>query len=146
MACRWDQLSLAYTEPRGLPELREEVAKLYHGVSADEVLILAPQEAISIAMLAILRPGDHVVVAFPGYQSLYAIARTVGAEISFWHMRTDEEGGLGFQVCCCMSSALLGRRRIYIASFVDPHYSCCDTHLSAVPLAGGEACGTPDSP
>ncbi|CAL8465212.1 g4747 [Coccomyxa elongata] len=95
---KWDRLSLAYTEPRGLPELREEVANLYNGVSADEVLILAPQEAITIAMLAILRPGDHVVVAFPGYQSLYAIARAIGAEISFWHMRADEEGGLGFQM------------------------------------------------
>ncbi len=104
VACRWDRLSLAYTEPRGLPELREEVAKLYNGVSADEVLILAPQEAITIAMLAILRPGDHVVVAFPGYQSLYAIARAIGAEISFWHMRADEEGGLGFQVSCCILS------------------------------------------
>ncbi|BDA50282.1 probable aspartate aminotransferase [Coccomyxa sp. Obi] len=95
---RWDQLSLAYTESRGLPELREEVAKLYNGVSADEILITAPQEAITIVMLAMLRPGDHVVVAFPGYQSLYAIARTIGAEISFWHMRADEEGGLGFQM------------------------------------------------
>lgn len=59
---------------------------------------MAPQEAISVAMLAMLRSGDHVVVAFPGYQSLYQIAQTIGAEITYWHMRTDEEGGLGFQV------------------------------------------------
>ncbi|EIE23298.1 aminotransferase, classes I and II [Coccomyxa subellipsoidea C-169] len=95
---KWDQLSLAYTEPEGLPELREEVAKLYNGVSAKDVLIMGPQEALSIAMLAMLRPGDHVVVTFPGYQSLYQIAHTIGAEVSFWHMRADEEGRLVFQM------------------------------------------------
>ncbi len=104
---RWDQLSLAYTEPEGLPELREEVAKLYNGVSAKDVLIMGPQEALSIAMLAMLRPGDHVVVTFPGYQSLYQIAHTIGAEVSFWHMRADEEGRLVFQVSSLLMASPL---------------------------------------
>ena len=33
--------------------------------------VMAPQEAIYLAMLALLSPGDHVVCTYPGYQSLY---------------------------------------------------------------------------
>ncbi|MDZ7382583.1 MAG: hypothetical protein ONB53_12370 [candidate division KSB1 bacterium] len=34
----------------------------------------APEEAIFLAMNALLRPGDHVITIFPAYQSLYEIA------------------------------------------------------------------------
>jgi hypothetical protein len=36
---KWDNLSLGYTESAGLPELRDAVAGLYDGVSAEGVLI-----------------------------------------------------------------------------------------------------------
>ncbi len=48
--------------------------------------------------MAMLRPEDHVIVTFPGYQSLYELARTIGCEVSLWEMAADEEGALGFEV------------------------------------------------
>ena len=33
-------------------------------------------------MNALLAPGDHVVCTFPGYQSLYELARSIGCEVS----------------------------------------------------------------
>jgi aspartate/methionine/tyrosine aminotransferase len=44
----------------------------------------APEEAIFLAMNALLAPGDHVICTFPGYQSLYQLARTIGCDVSFW--------------------------------------------------------------
>lgn len=59
---------------------------------------MAPQEGITLAAMAMLRHGDHVIATFPGYQSLYELARTIGCEVSFWEMAADEESVLGFEV------------------------------------------------
>jgi len=81
---RWDGLLLGYTESQGLPELRGEIATMYESVDSDEVLLAAPEEAIFLAMNALLEPGDHVVSTFPGYQSLYELARSIGCAVSLW--------------------------------------------------------------
>jgi aspartate/methionine/tyrosine aminotransferase len=80
---RWESLSLGYTESLGLPALREEIAKLYDGVTADDVLTFAgAEEAVFLAMHATLGAGDHAVVAWPAYQSLYEVARSIGADVT----------------------------------------------------------------
>jgi len=89
-AALWQGLSLGYTESSGLPALRREIAGLYRGVSADDVIEVVPEEGILLAMQALLKPGDHVVVTFPGYQSLYSIAEDMGCEVTHWKAREDE--------------------------------------------------------
>ncbi|MBN1319887.1 MAG: aminotransferase class I/II-fold pyridoxal phosphate-dependent enzyme [Thermoleophilia bacterium] len=84
LRARWDGLRLGYTESQGLPELRAEIATLYETVGPDEVLVAAPEEAIFLLMNALLKPGDHVICTFPGYQSLYELARTIGCEVDLW--------------------------------------------------------------
>jgi aspartate/methionine/tyrosine aminotransferase len=81
---RWERLALGYTESQGLPELRSEIAALYESADTDEVLVAAPEEAVFLAMNALLEPGDHVVCTFPGYQSLYELARSIGCDVSLW--------------------------------------------------------------
>jgi aspartate/methionine/tyrosine aminotransferase len=80
----WHDLKLSYTESQGHPLLRSEIAGLYQSVPPDDVLIAAPEELIFIAMNALLRPGDHVIATFPGYQSLYAIAEALGCSVTRW--------------------------------------------------------------
>jgi hypothetical protein len=58
---RWHSLRFGYTDTRGLHALREAIAGLYSSVSAEQLLVLAPQEGILLAMQALLQPGDHVV-------------------------------------------------------------------------------------
>jgi aspartate/methionine/tyrosine aminotransferase len=89
---RWDTLTLGYTESQGLPELREAIAGMYGQVGAEQVLVAAPEELIFLAMHALLSPGDHVVCTFPGYQSLYELARSIGCEVELWR---PEETGAG---------------------------------------------------
>jgi 5,10-methenyltetrahydrofolate synthetase len=108
---RWKTLSLAYPTAQGLPELREEIARGYERTRADDIVVMAPQEGIFLAMLALLRPGDRVVCAFPAYQSLFEVARSVGCEVTLWEPRNRpvEKGG-GYFFCPDDLAALVGTR------------------------------------
>ncbi len=84
----WDNLRLGYTESTGHPLLRAEIASLYDGVDADDVLVFAgAEEAIFCLASVALGPGDHAVVTWPGYQSLYEVGRAAGAEITLHELR-----------------------------------------------------------
>ena len=98
MRAEWDQLRLGYTESTGHPLLRREIAALYDTVEPDEVLTFAgAEEAIFCLMNVSLGPGDHAIVTWPGYQSLYEIPRAIGAELTLhelhessgWALDTD---------------------------------------------------------
>jgi aspartate/methionine/tyrosine aminotransferase len=80
----WDGLSLGYTESSGHPLLRAAIAGLYESIRPSEVLTSAPEEAIFIAMHALLQPGDHVIFTAPAYQSLYTLPAAIGCKISPW--------------------------------------------------------------
>jgi aspartate/methionine/tyrosine aminotransferase len=83
----WDNLRLGYTETRGHPVLQAEIAALYPGLSTENVVVLAPQEGIFIAIQSLLQPTDHVISVFPAYQSLYEIARSIGCEVTNWNLQ-----------------------------------------------------------
>ncbi|HEY4307117.1 MAG TPA: aminotransferase class I/II-fold pyridoxal phosphate-dependent enzyme [Gemmatimonadaceae bacterium] len=80
---RWNSLKLGYTESLGLPALREEIAMLYRGLTADDIITFAgAEEGVFLAMHAMLKPGDHAVVVWPAYQSLHEVARSIGASVT----------------------------------------------------------------
>lgn len=90
----WDSLALGYTESLGHPLLREEIAKMYQGISTNDCLVVVPEEGIFIALNTILEKGDHIICSFPGYQSLYEIAEGLGCEVTKW--KPEEENGWRF--------------------------------------------------
>ena len=84
----WDGLQLGYTESTGHPLLRREIASLYPGLDAEDVLVFAgAEEAIFCLVSTHVGTGDHVVVAWPGYQSLYEVARSAGAQVALHPLR-----------------------------------------------------------
>jgi len=85
----WNDLRLAYTESQGLPVLREEIAKLYPDNGPENVMVVNPEEGIFISMNVLLKRGDEVVVTYPGYQSLYELARSKGCKIRKWEPDDD---------------------------------------------------------
>ena len=88
---RFHTQRLGYTETRGAPGLRASVASLTDTCSADDVTILAAaEEAIFVAMHALLRSGDHVIVETPCYASALTVARSTGAEVSEWTRRFED--------------------------------------------------------
>jgi aspartate/methionine/tyrosine aminotransferase len=80
----WEQLKLGYTDTWGHPLMREEIAGIYEGIDESEVLAVVPEEGIFLCMHALLEPQDHVICTFPGYQSLYEVARSIGCEVTTW--------------------------------------------------------------
>jgi aspartate/methionine/tyrosine aminotransferase len=82
-AALWSNLRLGYTEAPGHPLLRAEIASLYDTIGPDDVLVFAgAEEAIFCLSNVLLGPGDHAVVTWPGYQSLYEVGRAAGAEVA----------------------------------------------------------------
>ncbi len=86
----WNLLKLGYTESQGHPELREEIAKLYHGINPENIMVMAPEEGIFIIMNVLLEKGDEIITTFPGYQSLYEVARSIGCRIKHWKPKYNE--------------------------------------------------------
>ena len=79
----WSGLRLGYTESTGHPLLRREIASLYDTIDPDDVLVFSgAEEAIFCLINVLLGPGDHAIVTWPGYQSLYEVARAAGADVA----------------------------------------------------------------
>jgi aspartate/methionine/tyrosine aminotransferase len=94
-AALWADLRLGYTEAPGHPLLRAEIATLYDKIEADDVLVFAgAEEAIFCLSNVLLGPGDHAVVTWPGYQSLYEVGRAAGADVSLHELRESDGWGL----------------------------------------------------
>ncbi|UUX93591.1 aminotransferase class I/II-fold pyridoxal phosphate-dependent enzyme [Methanoplanus endosymbiosus] len=86
------ELHLGYTESGGSPVLREKISELYSDLDPDEVIVFAgAEEAIFVFMNVLLSAGDHVIVQYPAYQSLYQIAEAAGCRVSRWMMNEDDD-------------------------------------------------------
>jgi aspartate/methionine/tyrosine aminotransferase len=87
-------LRLGYSEARGTHELRSIIAETYANTSPDEILVTTGAiEANFLLFNALLEAGDHVVAVYPAYQQLYAVARSIGCDVSLWKLEPDS----GFQ-------------------------------------------------
>lgn len=75
-------LPLGYPQTDGTPELRERIANLYPGASADNVLVTTgAAQANYTAAMTLLNPGDEIVMLLPGYRQLWTVAEQVGFRV-----------------------------------------------------------------
>jgi aspartate/methionine/tyrosine aminotransferase len=112
----WEALGLGYTESAGHPLLREAITEIYEGIAPDDILTVVPEEGIFLFMNALLEPGDHVVCTFPGYQSLYEVAGSIGCEVTAWE--PNEEDGWHFDLAQ-LEKKIKPNTRLVVANF--PH-------------------------
>jgi aminotransferase len=76
-----------YTHPAGMPKLREAIAELLrrdYGLyySADETLVTAgTQEAVMLLMLALVNPGDEVLLPSPRFTSYDTAVELCGGTV-----------------------------------------------------------------
>lgn len=79
----WETLRLGYTEVQGSPLLRNEIAHLYPGLQADNILCFAGgEEAIFCTFLALLNKETHAIVVTPCYQSLHTLALSFAGSVT----------------------------------------------------------------
>lgn len=76
----------------GCEPLREAVATRFAPGRADEVMVThGSTEGIFLALSALLRPGDEVVVLDPVYHALSAVAEASGARLRVWELRAQDD-------------------------------------------------------
>lgn len=114
------QLSLAYTESQGDPELRQAIAQMYTQPTAADVVVLGtPVEGIYLAARSILKPTDEVIVLTPAYDALVNMfAHIVGYDrVKKWaFMPTDTGWMLDFDA---LEQLITPSTRLIVVNF--PH-------------------------
>ncbi len=88
---------LNYPYANGNPDLRENIAALYDGATADNVLVtVGAAEANYITAHTFLSPGDEIAVMLPNYMQVWGVAKNLGAVVREFHLK--EEMGWGLDV------------------------------------------------
>ncbi|GAW11741.1 hypothetical protein ANO14919_010910 [Xylariales sp. No.14919] len=92
---------MTYGAIRGSDELRRNIAALYSdergaddadGLSSADIIVTQGAIAANhLVFYTLVGPGDHIVCIFPTYQQLYTIPETLGAEVSLWKLRTEDQ-------------------------------------------------------
>lgn len=81
---------LGYSQSNGTIELRERIAALYPGATAEQVEVTnGTSEANYILALTEVRMGDIVAMQVPNYMQLWGVARSLGAEVRTFKLRSD---------------------------------------------------------
>ena len=75
-------VGMFYPQANGTVELREAIAALYPGATADDVLVtVGAAEANYLAITTFLEPGDEVVIVLPNYMQVWGVARNRGCRV-----------------------------------------------------------------
>ncbi len=81
---------LGYSQSNGTIELRERLAEIYGGASVDHIEVSnGTSEANYLIALSQLRPGDVVAMQVPNYMQMWGVARSLGAEVRTFRLRTE---------------------------------------------------------
>lgn len=113
----WEELALKYTEPYGHPLLRRQIARLYEGISDENILCFAgAEEGIFCALSVLIQPRDHVIVLTPCYQSLLEIPKSKDADITAIQLKEENDWRIDLGA---IRSAIRSRTKCIIINF--PH-------------------------
>jgi len=79
---------LCYAQTNGTPELRERIAALYPGATAENVIVtVGAAEANYLALHTVVEPTDEIVVMLPNYMQIWGIALNRGMQPKAFHLR-----------------------------------------------------------
>jgi len=82
---------LNYAHANGTPKLRENIAALYNGAGADNVLVtVGAIEANYITIQTLLSPGDEIVVMLPNYMQIWGAARNQGLNVKTFRLMEEK--------------------------------------------------------
>ncbi len=140
--CRalWAELSLGYTESPGHPALRHAIAEGYERIAPGETLVFSgAEEAIFAVLNTTLGPGDHAVVVWPAYQSLYEVARATGAAVTL--VPLDAARGWAIDLAA-LRAAIRPETRLIVVNFPhNPTGALPDRDTFAAIVDLGRECG-----
>jgi capreomycidine synthase len=77
----------------GSPGVRAAIGRRWGDGEPSKVMTTSgSSEAISLVLMALLRPGDEVIAVQPGYHLLVDFAAAAGASVKTWWLRPDSTG------------------------------------------------------
>lgn len=91
---------LDYGSIRGSEKLRSNLANLYSAktptrLPAENILITPGAIMANFLLLfSMVGPGDHVICVYPTYQQLYSVPESIGAEVSLWRSKEQDNWSL----------------------------------------------------
>lgn len=84
---------LGYTQTNGTVDLRQSIAAMYPGATAEHIQVTnGGAEANCIVLWHLVEPGDDVVVMVPNYMQAPGLARGLGANVRPWALVGATEG------------------------------------------------------
>jgi aspartate/methionine/tyrosine aminotransferase len=79
---------LSYSQSNGTPALRERIAALYPGATAEHIEVTnGTSEANYVLALSQLTPGSRFALEVPNYMQLWGVPRSLGATMGTFHLR-----------------------------------------------------------
>jgi aspartate/methionine/tyrosine aminotransferase len=85
-------VDLRYGYHLGHPELRSEIVKGYKGQTIDNVAVTTGASESNFCVIAhLVGPKDHIIVEHPTYPSLYQVARSLGRDLSLFHLKWEDD-------------------------------------------------------
>ncbi|MFS4492712.1 aminotransferase class I/II-fold pyridoxal phosphate-dependent enzyme [Maribacter sp. 2308TA10-17] len=85
---KFHNLWLGYTESKGHPELRGDIASIYSSIKPENLLVCTgAQEPIFLFAQANLEAQDEVIVQSPCYQSLQSVPESMGCKVLNWDVK-----------------------------------------------------------
>src|SRR3954464_7884312 len=82
---------LGYSQSKRTTELRNQIAALYPGSTVDGIEVTnGTSEANYLIALSQLRAGDVFAMQVPNYMQMWGVARSLGAEVRTFSLRSDE--------------------------------------------------------
>ncbi len=110
------RLGLNYCPPQGTLRLREAVSGQYTTLRPDDVQVTTgASEAIFLLLNALISPGDAVIVQFPIYPAIDALARALGADVRQWLLLPNGQADLNHL------AALLNQSNVRAIMLNHPH-------------------------
>ncbi len=92
------QLEINYPHVNGIPMLRENIAALYDGAAAENVLVtVGAAEANQIIMQTLLDEGDELASLTPTYKQVWGIASNKGHVVKPFHLDAAREWALDIE-------------------------------------------------
>jgi hypothetical protein len=75
-------IELGYGWTNGRTELRQTIANLYQGYTADNVMVTnGSSEANFLMVMSLLSPGDELIVVVPNYLQISGWAKAIGVKV-----------------------------------------------------------------
>jgi aspartate/methionine/tyrosine aminotransferase len=122
---------LGYPQTNGSDALRQLIAAIYHGATADHIEVTnGGSEANCVLLMRLVQPGDTVIAMTPNYLQAAGLARALGATVKPWPLR-EEIGARGTRWVADLDElrrlAGGGARAILVCNPNNPTAACLDS-------------------